>query len=246
MKTKTIEFFSTVEGVADTSPILSAKDWKPAWVDLAKQDYIQTLKNRNDKFNHVYQCPGIFDLQRQGFIVPMWFDVIILTDKNRKGFGFKLPTNEIDTSGRTLIDKHDENTMAKYVPTRPYSLPFFIKINTPWHVIAPKGVKFLVLPIAYPDSHEFESAIGILDPGISSEINVQVWWNVLEGETFLKAGTPLCQLIPISEDTFDHVCRTANEYDKKWVEKSKFANSFTFRPRRNLIKDLYHKHFGKK
>jgi hypothetical protein len=125
-----------------------------------------------------------------------------------------------------------------------HKIPFIVKINTPWNIIAPKGVKFLMMPITYPDSHEFENAIGILDPGISCEINFQLWWNVKDGETLLKAGTPMVHLIPLSPELYDVVCRDMTEHDKTWINKQKYLQNFSFRPKRNLIKEFYYKHFG--
>jgi hypothetical protein len=60
----------------------------------------------------------------------------------------------------------------------------------------------------------------------------------------IKAGTPLAHFIPISEEKFNLVCRDATENDKKWLRKRNFFNNFTFKLKRNLIKDFYHKHFN--
>lgn len=137
-----------------------------------------------------------------------------------------------------------QKSITDMLPKKPSSINQIVKLNTPWHVIAPKGIKFLILPIAYPDSFEFDSCIGILDPGISSEINVQLNWNIKDGETLIKAGTPLMHIIPISEDKFQINCRDATSKDLKWLNKRNFLNNFTFRLKRNLIKDFYYKHFG--
>lgn len=241
---KTIEFFSTIPGLAEAFPIVHARDFRPKWMQAAKDDYVKLLKEKNDKFSHVYQCPGIIDLYRHGFIVPMWLDVIITTDPARRGFGYKTPTNEFHQEGRILIDKHD-GPAVRFIPTPPDCLPFIVKINTPWNIIAPKGVKFLMAPIGYPDTFDFENVIGILDPGVSCEINFQLWWKIKEGETLLKAGTPMVHLIPLSEETFDITCRDMTDKDKQWSDKRKYLNNFSFRPIRNVIRDAYNKHFGK-
>jgi hypothetical protein len=97
-----------------------------------------------------------------------------------------------------------------------------------------------MMPITYPDSHEFENAIGILDPGVSCEINFQLWWNIKDGETLLKAGTPMVHLIPLSPELYDVVCRDMTEHDKTWINKRKYLQHFSFRPKRNLIKEFYY------
>lgn len=243
---KKIEFFSTVDGLADACPIIKASEYRPAWMSLAREEYIKMKKQRNDRFSHVYQCPGIFDLYNHGFIVTLWHDVIIKTNGDDKGFAWIIPASDLTelNEKKTLITTHD-NSIGKFIPVRPGSIPQVVKFNTPWHVVAPKGVKFLMMPIAYPDSFEFESTVGILDPGISSELNIQVNWNIKYGERTLKAGTPLAHLIPLSEESFDMECRTATELDLRWLKRRNFLNNFTFKPKRNMIKDFYYKHFSK-
>ena len=53
----------------------------------------------------------------------------------------------------------------------------------------------------------FAAAHGILDPMQSHEINLQLFWNVLEGETLIRAGTPLAQYIPIKRSELNYSAR---------------------------------------
>lgn len=243
---KTIEFYSKVPGLPDLYPILPAKDSMPKWTRAARESYINKKKSSLERINHVYQCPGIFDLYNYGFIIPMWHDVIITTYNNPDQFSWTIPTTDLTEFDReTSIIENQANGIGSIIPIKPWSLQSLLKINTPWNVIAPKGVKFLVIPIAYPDSFEFESAIGILDPGISNQINIQAYYNVPKGDVLIKAGTPLAQIIPLSPEKFKITCRDINNIDKLWIAKSKYFNSASFKIRRSAIKDLYYKHFGK-
>ncbi len=242
---KTITFFSTIDGVADVCPIVHANESLPNWVSKVKNQYLEEKKNTSDRSSHLYQCPGIFDLYNYGFIVPAWHDFIIRTEINKDGFGWKIPNQGLaELMGSTNIIGMHQKSITDMLPRKPTAINQIVKLNTPWHVIAPKGVKFLILPIAYPDSFEFESCTGILDPGISSEINVQLNWNIKDGETLIKAGTPLMHIIPISEEKFQVSCRDATSSDLKWLNKRNFLNNFTFKLKRNLVKDFYYKHFG--
>lgn len=245
-KRKKIEFFSYIPGVAEAFPVKEAKEFKPKWMEQCRKDYKEKLAETNVKFNHVYQCPGIFEMYKHGFIIPLWADVVIKADLARRGFGYATAIiDHPEQENRIVIDKHQDE-VSKIIPPRHYSLPFVIKINSPWSVVAPKGVKFLMLPISYPDTYEFDNAVGILDPGVSNEINFQIWWNVMDGEVVLKAGTPMVHLIPISEDKFDLEVRDANAHDKEWLDKRRYFQYFSFRPRRNLMKEFYNNHFSKK
>lgn len=242
---KKIEFFSKIPGVSELFPIREAENFLPKWANAARDNYIQIKKQNQGRFNHIYQCPGIFDLMSQGFIVPMWHDVIISTNGNPDEFGWTVPTSELtefDTD--TDIIENQSNGFGNLMPIKPWSLNTLVKVNTPWNIIAPRGIKLLILPIAYPDSFEFESTIGILDPGYDNEVNIQMYYNVPKGDVLIKAGTPLAQIIPLSEKKFRLICRDMNTWDKLWLTKRKYFNSATFKIKRNKIKDLYHNHFG--
>ena len=127
----------------------------------------------------------------------------------------------------------------------PWAENFIIKIDTGWNIIAPKGVKFLLLPIAYPDNFDFTSTIGILDPAVSGELNFQVYWNATEPETTIRAGTPLGHLIPLSEKKYQMVQRNTNQRDHMWIVKLASATSATFSKTamRTKITNMYNQYW---
>ena len=84
--------------------------------------------------------------------------------------------------------------------------------------------------------------MGILDPGFSSEINVQGYWNKKIGVHLIKAGTPIAQLIPLTEKSYDYVVRDMNQNDERWIKKRKYLNFFSFQFARNVVKNAYIKH----
>jgi hypothetical protein len=118
-----------------------------------------------------------------------------------------------------------------------------MKFNTPWNVIAPKGMKFLMTAVAYTDTYEFEASTGILDPSYSTELNVQGYWNVKRGEKQLKAGHALAHLIPLTEESYDYEVRDATEHDLKWFEKRTYFQIHGFKVNKALLKNMYNKHF---
>lgn len=244
---KKIQFFSSIPGVADTCPIIPASKYITNWQKRAREDYKVSSKRSKGRMDHIAQCPGIFDLNKHGYILPMWHDVLIETMGDGKEFKWTVPTSDIHelAEGKEIISKQ-QTGVETLMPVKPWSMTSLIKFNTPWNVIAPKGVKFIMIPIAYPDSFELESSIGILDPSVSTELNVQAFYNIPKGEYFLKAGTPLAQIIPLSEQQFELVVRDKNASDELWLKKKQFIMNFTFKIKRNLVQDIYNKHFGGK
>jgi hypothetical protein len=242
MKNK-ITFVSLIPGVADAVPVYEAKHIDHQWIKTARQDY-KNRKQQDGPFNHIMQCPGIFDLYNYGYIVPMWHDCLIETIGDKTTYKWAIPHDEgLTIDGiKAPLGSHEPD-IVKNLPSPHYSLDGVIKFNTPWRIIAPKGIKLLMLPIAYPDSFEFESTIGLLDPGISNEINVQVKWNVLNARHQMKLGTPLCHIIPLTDKKLDLEVRDANEQDFKWEKKKQYFASMSWVPKRNILKQIWENHF---
>ena len=242
---RTIRFFSNVDGVAEAFPIIPAEEYKPAWITAARDEYVQVKKqSEGEKFNHVYRCPGIFDLMSTGYIVPMPWDVMVETKGDGEDFKWSVPTNIIpDFYGGPPVAGHMARGLAKVIPKPPGVLKSIVKFHTPWHIISPPDVKFLIIPLPYPDSFVFQHNIGLLDPGYSTEINPQGWWSILDGQHLLKAGTPMCQLVPLTNETFKMEVGTATEKELAWMKKRQYFFGLSFAFKRNLSKAMYLKHF---
>ena len=231
-----IEFFSTVAGVAQAFPITLAKDTLPGWVADARSDYLQT----NRAQSHLYKCPGIFDLLTTGYIVHAWHDIQI--DTNTSEMTAYAPTEDIENLlGEAPLQVQSGNGLSKYLPKRPWSHRDILKINTPWHVLSPKGVKLIMLPLPYTNNFLFEACSGILDPGVASEINIQAYCNT-SGIVTIKAGTPLAQLVPMTEQTFNLVVRDMSASDNRWVTIRKYLNAFSYVINRKKVKEGYNAH----
>ena len=243
-RNKRIEFFHSEPSIIDNFPIIEAKDLKLKWVAAAKKDFQSLvrspdlLKKEGYEFKHIVRCPGIFDLFKYGYIIPLHKDIII--KPKGKEFDYVLPSKP--HRDRTFtISWQSGNLIAK----PPWAADFIVKINTGWWVIAPKGIKFLVLPIAYPDTFDFTSTIGIFDPAKSTEVNFQMFWNATEPETTIRAGTPLGHLIPLSEKKYQMVQRNMNQRDYDWVEKfySAYDSTFSHSTMRRKVIDMYNKYW---
>ena len=107
MKDK-IEFVSSLSGVSDMFPILPSSKYWPKWISKATADYKANM-NKTEKFRHVAQCPGIFAMFKTGYIATSWYDVIISTSKNEKGFQWKVADADlIEHAQMKLVDTHGD------------------------------------------------------------------------------------------------------------------------------------------
>jgi len=255
-KRNTIEFFHNEPSIIDNFPIIESKDLKLNWVKRVKEDFQNHIKegeNNEPGSRHLSRCPGIFDLFKYGYIIPIHKDIII----KPKGGYFEVaipskdggsPQEGTATENSSLnIDGFGINWQSvNLISKPPWTAEFIVKIDTGWNVIAPKGIKFMMLPIAYPDTFDFTATIGILDPAISTKVNFQMFWNTPESETLIRAGTPLGHLIPLSEKKYKMVQRIMNQQDRDWVEKvtSAYSSSFWHTAMRSKIVDMYNKYWN--
>ena len=236
-----IKFISTVPGVSDMFPIRPMSEYRPMWPEKAKADYLNVKLDTTKRNTHITLCPGIFDLFKVGYYVSMWYDVYVKTEKGKPGFSWRVATPDMTTmSEMNIIDTHGD-MITKHIPKRDGRIDNIVKINTPYHVISP--VKLLFLPMPYPDHFDYESSSGILDSSVSTELNVQLHLNVEEGERFIKAGTPLMQIIPLTHEHTKMICTDANEKELDWIKKRRYFNSFSFSPVRKKIQSLYKRYF---
>ena len=220
-KKNQIEFFNNDSSVIDNYPIIESKKINLNWAKRVREDYENHVKEGTDKalgFVHLARCPGIFDLFKCGYVVPLHADIIIKPNEDGSGFQVKAASSH-------FFVKHQG---IKFLAKPPWAADFIVKIDTGWRVIAPKGVKFLFLPIAYPDTFDFTSTIGILDSSTSTGVNFQMFWNATEPETLIRAGTPLGQLIPLTEKKYQMIQREMTQQERDWLHQQARKKHKTF------------------
>jgi len=242
-KNKRIEFFNSDPAVIDTFPIIEAKDLKLNWVKETRKNYQEHVHKGHASepgFKHIARCPGIFDLFKYGYIVSLHKDIIIKLDMEG-GFEWIVPSEIKDKT-----NFHVEYQSTALIANPPWATDFIIKITTGWNVVAPRDLRFLYLPIAYPDTFDFTCTTGIFNPAISTEVNFQVYWNATESpETVIRAGTPLGHLIPLTEKRYEWTQRVSNQHDRDWLKKlnSAFDASFWSTTMRGKIVDMYNNYW---
>ena len=245
-----VEFFCTAPGLVDVFPIEPTTKHVPRWAEKARR---QGRKHNPIDGMHLSNCPGIFMYITLGWVVRSWHDIFYKKDETIDGLGynFAIPSPDLKNmlTGKDCIQVQGMNSplFKDLFPTPPWANPNIIKVNTPWHMIAPKGLRFLMLPMPYPDvdNHDFYATSGILDPGYSSDINVQLYWTSKKKEGTIKAGTPLAIIVPLSENKIEMECRDATVKDRNWLKKQTAIKYLSFSYLKEKCKHAYHQHFNK-
>ncbi len=242
-----IEFFHNEPSIIENFPIIESKNLKLNWIKRSREDFEKLVKSgakTKPHFNHLSRCPGIFDIFKYGYIISLHKDIIIRPMDN--GFEWETVSPALDPILENFKIEGVQESSVNLISKPPWARDFMIKIVTGWRIIAPKGLKLMMLPIAYPDTFDFTATTGILNPALSTQVNFQLFWNGVDKETIIRAGTPLGQLIPISEKKYQMVQRIANQYDRDWITKvnSMYGSTFWKYTIRKKIVDMYNNYWN--
>lgn len=223
-----IRFYSLEPGVADLFPILKSSDVKRKFM-LEEQigDQPATLSSKN--------CPGIKKIISVGWIVTAPADFAIQTNGDGTSMEWGEPYRFTkSTPGMDgYITWHTRSQTEPLLDDPSDTLKTVVKVETPWRVEASDDVLLLLLPVTYNNEDRFYAATGILDPKYGHLINVQLFWKVLDGKTIIKAGTPLCQIVPVSRKAFgtshyNVIIENATEIDMLKEREFNYASNCVF------------------
>lgn len=233
-----IRFYTLEDGVLTLYPIVRSSSIKRRFLEEEQiGDLPETLSSKN--------CPGIKKIVSSGWIVPAPADFIINTSGDGITFEWHEPYRftKINQGMDAYVSGHTRSQTEPLLDTPDSTLKTVVKIETPWRIEASDDVIFLLMPVTYNNESRFKAATGILDPKYGHLINVQLFWNVLEGKTLIRAGTPLCQIIPMSRTAlnlsqYNVEIDVANEIDIKKEKEFNYASNCAFLNDDNLSSRL--------
>jgi len=215
-----IRFYSLIGAVQTLYPVTLSKELKREWISTEKDDYKERLSkcpiHKLGTIFSINKCPAVHNIMNTGFILYAPADFRVHTNGDEETILF---TNSKIMPYADYVTTHNEE-VAKWLMRNPsqYIFPKVVKVNTPWRVTTDDDIMFLQLPVTFASENRFTAVTGIYDPMMTHELNIQLFWHVKEGDVTIKAGTPLCQYIPISRSllhTFDYA---VDEITKKDIQ----------------------------
>jgi|TARA_B110000503_G_scaffold127178_1_gene196601 hypothetical protein len=234
-----VRFTNAMAGAEIAHPVITAQSYNFDWYKAAAADYRKRQSERTETQNlnnHLVsttRCPGLHQLFKTGFIITNPIDFTIETKKDSPGlFRWESAVNA-EFGGKDYIGAHVPEQLYQFMPFREDTLSSLVKVNTQWKMYSSADIVFLQLPIAYPDHNMFTAAHGMLDPQIVFEINVQLFWHKLEGIHLVKAGTPLCHLVPIPRNLLVDM-----QVDKYTIDDHYNTMAYEYLARKEYNKDI--------
>lgn len=216
-KSDKIQFISTVEGLESIEKTLPkpAKYFIPEWFKNIPLSSSMSVK----------KCPSFPDYFSQGYIIPMWSDVL-LKQKDDK-YEWLVSSNVFDW------DIHTNDQLIDYKKTSFNGVEgqFVFKANCPWRIITPPGWSVLQLPLFYHFNQEWSVLPGVIDTDIHSEINQQVLYHGNGNPIIIKSGDPFVLYIPFKRSNkLKHEVRYQTPEEVERFKKDSLVLNQSFKP----------------
>jgi hypothetical protein len=215
-----IKFISSFPNLTMLEEVLPkpTKSFTPSWWKNLENGNNDVSKTMKVDAGTVKNCPSFPDYFSNGFIVPMWCDVILKYNKKTGIYDFEFSNKEF------IIENHGNQQFLDIVPSYNYMNKkgsFVFKFISPWSAITDPGWSILQLPAFYHFNNDFTVLPGIIDTDIYHELNQQVILLDPKEEIFIPRGTPLAQYIPFKREKINLTIREANENDIDSITKQR-------------------------
>jgi len=175
----------------------------PDWFKLVKKPSITDLARGCHSARTIKMCPGFAGLFSKGFIIPLWSDVFLQLsayDGRPESGEMKFCFSDNDSRISFHHPEQFEGFLAPYgLQQMKFEVPWVFKTSAKTNFIMmgcnwnyPKGMPFTVLP-------------GIIDLKLNTwcHVNAYVRYKNEPQEILIPCGSPLAQVIPLSEDDLE-------------------------------------------
>ena len=242
-----VSFLSLLDHLEDIYPIYPSPELVLPWMAESEREGADRYRDRSGtrRGGIPAKCSGIVGLHQRGWIIQSWCDIVITT--NGDGHSFKshtaLPVDVMRSV--TQMPPVGEFHAALYgnLPSAPLpanTLKSIVKIHLPWTFRMTPGWGLLMLPLEYVKEPRFTSAIGVINPKISPQLHSILYWHVLNGQTVIKAGTPLCRVLPINlQDKWTSESRRATPEEQAFFEAHRLFTSVQYQRPHGVLGRFY-------
>lgn len=186
---------TTRAGLIETFPIVEARDLLPSWYKSMPISYdnprMCPIKSIVRASPTIKGCMGVNDLLHSGFIVPSWQDLSLIVYPDGR-FNIN-PSPGYPESVHVHDIQQAPSTFGKCV---------IFKLLSPWHLKSDNKFYISGVPYHHPLSINYFVTPGIIGFKYQENLNMFVVAPLKSEpyEILIKAGQPLLQLLPMTED----------------------------------------------
>jgi hypothetical protein len=184
-KDNLVEFVSVVDGLSSIEECVPKKsiDYMPDWWHKTpiRRSSAELL---NVDAGNIKNCPGIKDYFAEGYILPMWTDLILYYDSDVDEWGYRVSDEKFKVSthsGNQYLDYVNHQAMGE-------NSYFIFKLASPWKIFTPKGYSSYQLPAFYHFNKDFSAAPGVRDTDRYHQLNLQLLIHSDKKEIFIPVA----------------------------------------------------------
>lgn len=214
-----VDAFTRHEAIASQYAIKKASAFIPEWWKNAEKSY---MADDLYKMPTIRTCPGILDLYKKGFMIPIWTDI-----------AFKVSDNNYQwqcADRATEISIHDSKQWEAFADADKFG---HLKIMSEWSIRTNKNVDWLFTEPYWNTGIDKKYSIS---PGVlnayhtNMPLNIQMMIDKSSDYRFdITAGEPLVHMIPLSDKEIEIKTHVVSDSDwKKYsvIHRSKFLNGY--------------------
>lgn len=235
-----VDCFTKNPTFAELNPIQKSHYFVPDWWKNLEGSTVR--KNNHGTFIStptMKTCPGFMDLYRVGLTIPMWSDFTMQINNGQYSYTSALSDQEFGTD--LAVVSHPASQYGNNFKNK-----LNIKIKCPWMIKEKTGVKFLFTGSTWsvveniPKIHILN---GVLEFKYQSAVHIQSFFPVEKDAYIINipSGTPLVQLIPISDKQVVPHIHVISETElnklKNAAAKHKFIGSYLDKVKLSKLRD---------
>lgn len=226
-----VDAFVNDQKIIDAFPIDNSIKYFPEWLKKLPFDVEVFDKNLNMSYPTatIKRCPGIIELFKKSYTMPLWADVIININEN-SSWSYKSPHEKV------LLNSHDRWQYGSI-----FDDFFHFKLSTPWLIKSKSDVNFLVHPSTWNNVRNWNHiyfVTGMIEYKYQNEHNINFFLKNEPQSIMLSAGMPLVMMTPLTEKKVvikNHMV-TSNEWQNIF---DKQKNNYHFTKSYLKFKKLY-------
>ena len=201
-----VDAFTTNHSAFSNFPIDRSSKFFPDWWKKLPSYNTRDVSGIEIPSSTIRKCDGLIDLYKNGFMLPLWTDLIIETDTTGKWKYISALEMKIVEHARNQYG----SSFDEYI---------HFKLFSPWLIREKTGVNFTYIPPMWNNVNYWNHIHflpGTVNYKTQSSSHVNVFVNKINQSINLQAGMPLLHIMPNSDKKTIIKCHLVNkqEYDK--------------------------------
>jgi len=214
-----VDCFTVKDYVIDHNPIAPAVNFMPKWMTDMPSTY------KADGFipaPTMKRCPAVVGMMTQGFMIPLWCDLVIGINPVERSFRWQFADEE------TNAKPHNVAQWDAFANPTVYG---HLKIVTPWYIRTKQSIDFLwTNPFYNMDMNEkYKIVPAITEYKHQHATNINMFIDKsTHGDILIKSGTPMAHVIPMSDRKIEIKTHLVDslEYTKLRTASLFFINNY--------------------